>query len=53
VSVAIPLGVSFAAGHLYISQGVVREVSAATGRLTTPAGATDVPGPPASGVPAA
>src|SRR5262249_40890274 len=41
-----------AAGHLYISQGVVREVSEVTGRLTTPAGATDVLGPPASGVPA-
>jgi len=52
VSVALPLGVSFAAGHLYISQGVVREVSEVTGRLTTPAGATDVLGPPASGVPA-
>jgi hypothetical protein len=53
VSVALPCGVSFAAGHLYISQGVVREVSAATGRLTTPAGAADVASPPASGMPAA
>src|SRR5215470_8463073 len=53
VSVALPCGVSFAAGHLYISQGVVRAVSEATGQLTTPAGAADVPGPPASGVPAA
>jgi NHL repeat len=53
VSVALPCGVSFAAGHLYISQGVVREVGAATGRLTTPAGAAEIASPPASGVPAA
>ncbi|HEV2450420.1 MAG TPA: hypothetical protein VGS62_00655 [Streptosporangiaceae bacterium] len=48
VAVALPRGVSFAHGQLYISQGHVRDVSAATGRLTTPAGQINIPGAPVS-----
>jgi hypothetical protein len=40
VAVTLPRGVSFAAGHLYVSQWCVRKVSEATGWLTTPAGSS-------------
>ena len=51
VAVALPRGVSFAGGHLYISDGYVREVSLVTGWLTTPVGV--VPGAlPGDGGPA-
>jgi hypothetical protein len=53
VAVPFPLGVSFGAGSLYISQVHVRAVSEATGRLTTPAGLFDTQGPVLDGGPAA
>src|SRR5215470_9046051 len=47
-----PNGVAFSAGHLYIADASLREVSAQTDALTTPAG-TGAPGPFGAGGPAA